>query len=220
MVKIGDFVMCILRAALIAVMLAGASFATAGPARAQDWLESLTQSFATGKKYWESKVKKFPGNGSYFQLVRDQRSIKGHSVMFWRFAEERARERRHDGRQGRLAIIDSPELYSWLIEQWDFSRIPYWGEGTWIGLRYWCDYRKLMWADGSILEFDDFAAWDTPWYRDDGIRCGVQDLDYMGVYIYKDSNRWRATGEQKGWSFYLVEYPPPPQGNGDRQAQE
>ncbi len=200
--------MCMLRATLVAVIFSGLSLAAAAPAQAQDWLEPLTQSLRAGEKQWESEPRLFPGNGSYFQLVRDNRRLGGHSVMFWDVAAQRAREKRFQERQGRLAKITSPDLYDWIRMEFDLRQMP--GEGaTWIGLRYWCKYRKLMWADGSVVETDGYGAWDTPWFREDGIRCSTTDIDFMGVYIKPDTNRWRATGEKKGYSYYLVEYPAP-----------
>ncbi|WP_281300077.1 MULTISPECIES: C-type lectin domain-containing protein [unclassified Iodidimonas] len=177
------------------------------PVEAQEWKQSLDASIRAGKDYWEATPVQSPLTGHYYQLVRDQRNLDGHNVSFWKRANNTARSMTFRGRNGRLAVIDSPELYDWILEQWDVGSIQYDGD-TWIGLRYWCNFRKLTWSDGSTHPFGAFGPWDAQWYRNGDIRCGVNAMDYMPVYISKNTRRWKAAGQMKGYAYFLVEYPP------------
>lgn len=157
-----------------------------------------------------SKPISYPGNGHYYQLFEDFRFDE--SGLSWADARDSAASMTGpEGRRGRLVIIDNAELYSWILQTFDLKNRYYQG-ATWIGLRYWCAFRKLTLSDGSDYSPKAFAAWDTPWYRQDGINCDIQGdkLPYMGVYIAGDSTqRWRATGYRKHMRFYIVEYPAP-----------
>jgi hypothetical protein len=52
-----------------------------------------------------------------------------------------------------------------------------------------------------------FSFWGIPWNRSD-IRCGVNNLPYMSIYIHGETNFWQAAGYLKRFPHYLVEYPP------------
>lgn len=185
---------------LLILPLAGAlAQETAGSNAGKDVLES--------KRLIElSKPVLYPGNGHYYQLFEDFRFDE--SGLSWTDARDSAAGMTGpEGRRGRLVIIDNAELYSWILQTFDLKNLYYQG-ATWIGLRYWCAFRKLTLSDGSEYSPKAFAAWDTPWYRQDGIRCETQDsVPFMGVYIAGDSTqRWRATGYRKHMRFYIVEY--------------
>jgi hypothetical protein len=111
----------------------------------------------------------------------------------------------YKGRRGRLAIVDNGALYGWILEK--FELVSRSTEKTWIGLRYMCGSRALMWANGKEHPHSAFSFWDYPWYRVDGIRCGKSKVPWMGVYISGETSRWRAAGDKKIYSRYLVEYP-------------
>lgn len=153
----------------------------------------------------------YPGNGSYFQLIEDTR--RGPNGVTWQNARDFAAARTDvPGRRSRLAIINDAELYSWILQTFDLRSLSYQG-ATWIGFRHWCAFRKLTDSEGKDYASGAFAAWDEPWYRNDGIRCetiGARSMPYMGVYIAGNTTqRWQATGLAKAFPFYLVEYPPP-----------
>lgn len=133
---------------------------------------------------------------AYFRLYK--------STKPWGEAEKFATQSIYKGRQGRLAIIDTPEKHRWVVETFDFSKRDY-ANIIWIGLRYWCSFRKLMWVDGELLEPGDFSVWSAQWYRTN-VRCGKVDIDYMGVY-YTAKNRWQAAGQPKWGDHFLVEFP-------------
>jgi hypothetical protein len=141
---------------------------------------------------------------TYFQLLSDVVDKTGTGK--WAYAVEKARRASFKGREGRLARIDNAELHQWVVETFDFADLTG-NYGIWIGLRYWCGVRMLTWTDGDEHKPAAFAPWDRPWYGGD-IRCGRNNIPYMGVYYTQQSQRWQAIGWQKRFRFYLVEYPP------------
>jgi len=186
--------------------------ATAGIALGQSGvnLENLRQALQAGKEFWKSEPILNENTGSYYQFVYDAGGGGRTNGVRWEKAFVKAQQMTLRDREGRLAKVDSQELYKWILRRWDLRGLGYGGR-TWIGLRYWCPYRQLTWTSGEDHSFDAFGAWDTPWYRPDGIRCSTgANLPYMGVYIEGATGRWRATGYKKVFPYYLVEYPPPP----------
>ena len=133
---------------------------------------------------------------AYFRLFEAKQT--------WQKAREIAHQTKYHGRQGRLAIIDTPEKHQFVLETFDFGRRNY-ANIIWIGLRYWCSFRALMWVNGNELKQGGFSVWTSPWYRSD-VRCGQANIDYMGVY-YNAQNRWQAAGQRKLGDHFLVEYP-------------
>ena len=79
-----------------------------------------------------------PETKSYFELRVDLPKPPD-----WNTAVRYARTRRYKGVRGRLAIIKDVQTHSFL--QANFDTV---GE-TWIGLRYFCSFRKLVWVDGT-----------------------------------------------------------------------
>ena len=141
---------------------------------------------------------------TYFQLASDVVDKTGTGK--WAYALEKARRAEYEGRQGRLAKVDSAELHQWVIETFEFSDLlANWG--VWIGLRYWCGVRMLTWSTGEEHKPSDFSAWDTPWYGGK-IRCGRNEIPYMGVFYTQNTNRWKAMGYMKRFRYYLIEFPP------------
>ncbi|WP_201239913.1 C-type lectin domain-containing protein [Rhodothalassium salexigens] len=153
---------------------------------------------------WRSKPVRHPESGSYFQFVRDLRP-NGQGVE-WRQAATSAQAERYLDRPGRLAVIQSRAQYQWLMSRFP----PNESSKIWIGLRYFCANRRLVWASGQTHDASGFSAWDRPWHRAGSERCGTQpQLPYMGVYIDPASHRWRATGYRKRFRHYIIEYPAP-----------
>ncbi|RMD88476.1 MAG: hypothetical protein D6807_05655 [Alphaproteobacteria bacterium] len=157
----------------------------------------------------------YPGNGSYFLLVED--FTGSNNGVDWPEARVAAAKRQFKGRQGRLAVIDSPELYEWILATFDLGQYAHEGR-TWIGLRYWCRFRQLTLANGEVYPDTGFTAWDRPWSRPGGQTCTSNaKLPYMSVYIEGTTGRWRATGYRKRFPFYLVEFPAP-EGSTEKKA--
>ena len=159
----------------------------------------------------------YSGNKSYFLLVEDF-STGHHEGVEWGEARAHAAKRRFRGRRGRLAVIDSADLYQWILTTFNLGQ--YFHEGrTWIGLRYWCKYRQLALASGEAYPVNGFTAWDQPWERPGGTTCSsYAKLPFMGVYIEGATGRWRATGHRKRFPYYLVEFPAPQKADSDDAA--
>lgn len=157
---------------------------------------------------WRSEPVYNPDTESYYQMVQETKVSKGGPT--WAQAQERAESWQYKGRQGRLAIIDSPQLYDWIRTEFILNnKRPHKGVGyshTWIGLRYWCSVRELIWVDGSEHPHDSYAPWNTPWHHG-GFTCTTNDLTYMGVFLSGETDLWLAVGSKKRWRSYVVEYP-------------
>jgi|SRR5215468_10164275 len=146
-----------------------------------------------------------PVSKSYFQLFSDN-TYPGT----WVAAKQRAEAHRFRGVKGRLAVVDSPEIDRFIISRFGFKH------ETWIGLRYWCSFRKLQWINGEAFSPADrrkYTNWHAKWYRSDETICGTGTLtshdDYMPVYYLSIAGaaRWQAVGDKKWFKYYLVEYP-------------
>ena len=81
---------------------------------------------------------------------------------------------------------------------------------TWIGLRYFCSFRKSLWVTGEVAKSQDFQNWDARWYRNEKITCDAQrgSMQYMPVYYTASQSgfRWQASGPAKKFYSYFVEY--------------
>lgn len=142
--------------------------------------------------------------GSYFELARvtaaeRARSGRDAKVIDWSFAARLAANRTYDGRRGRLAVIDSPQIHDFVR-----SRLRP-DKHAWFGLRYWCRHRVLQWTSGKIHPFTGFGAWMRNWNGGHGCK---QDV-YLPVAYTPVSRgfRWIAKGEKKEFTSFLVEYP-------------
>lgn len=140
----------------------------------------------------------YSASDTYFELVYTGGAIDANRLN-WRTAAERAAKMSHRGREGRLAVVDTPEKHQFIREHFQW-RLP-----TWIGLRYWCSSRMMMWVNGVIHEHSGFQNWAIPWHRTH-IRCGKNNIPYMPVY-YTEAAQWQASGSAKKFRSLLVEYP-------------
>ena len=149
-----------------------------------------------------------PRSKSYFELRND---LAGNGSS-WIQAKRVAESLRYKGERGRLAVVDSPQVHQFLVENFDLK------EETWIGLRFWCKYRQLQWVNGKVHRRDAFNHWDSRWYRYQGAAdpnlgwcrtAGTVAAGFMPVYYLprKKGYRWQAVGADKGFRSYLVEYP-------------
>ena len=145
-----------------------------------------------------------PLTQSYFELRDDNLPPDA----YWWTADKRARAARFKGVQGRLAVIRSPEVHQFLEENGLIR------DYTWIGLRYFCYSRKLLWSSGDRHRNSDFNNWARPWYNSSVTTCGNEGTSSeingsMGVFYIGTSAgfRWRAAGYEKFFVNYLIEYP-------------
>lgn len=146
-------------------------------------------------------------SGSYFELFHDQQ-VFGRGGDFgstWERARKFARTRFHKGRRGQLATIRTQEVHKFITENFNI-RI-----NTWIGLRYFCANRSLMWVNGErINRATDFVAWHRQWRRGGaaGLSCSGGGNAYLPVYYTAlGTPLWQASGPGKGFSALLIEYP-------------
>ena len=145
-----------------------------------------------------------PRTGSYFELRVSKRV---HN--YWHLAVNDAASLTYKGRQGRLAVIKDPETLDFIRENFRFN------EETWIGLRFYCKFRKLVSVTGETHPLRN-QMWAPSWHRGENCRTQSQ-WAYMPILLSMDGRSeaaWQATGPSKVFKSYLVEYPaPPPQVN-------
>lgn len=145
-----------------------------------------------------------PASKSYFELVKltHAEAPKHYTpAMNWAEAQAYASKRVFKGVPGRLAIIGSADTHSFIL----INLRP--SDYTWIGLRYFCNQRKLEWSNGQVFRTNAFKAWDTAWDQSAGVAC--KERGYMPVAYTSAKNgfRWVAKGGMKAYSDLLIEYP-------------
>lgn len=146
-----------------------------------------------------------PRTKSYFEMADGAHGlVRGtgvdHEGPNWREAYGFAQARSYKGVRGRLALVKDFETHEFLLGT--FKPTTY----VWIGLRYWCQARRLEWSDGKMLAPGSFQAWDKRW--DDSNACkGAGPKDYMPVaYSPPPDFRWIGKGANKRFYYFFVEY--------------
>lgn len=139
-----------------------------------------------------------PGSKRYFAMMA---SDPQHTT--WDNVYQQARGLYYKGVQGRLAIVDSIEVHEFLLMHWPLKYF----EDAWIGMRYLCHARKLIWSDGKVYQRNGFEAWDKNW-KQDVYFCGdVNDPNDWAPIAYSPQFTWIAKGRHKGYRWYFIEYP-------------
>jgi hypothetical protein len=149
-----------------------------------------------------------PASKSYFELVKvtsQQAPGSASPALPFDKAVHAATGRSFHNTPGRLAIIRSQDTHMFIMQ----NLRP--NEDTWIGLRYLCKTRTLMWANGQPLKKGEFTAWHAQWDQSGIAGCanGGGETDWMGI-AYTPAGagfRWIAKGGKKIYVAYLVEYP-------------
>ena len=141
-----------------------------------------------------------PHTKSYFELRKDNQ--KG----YWVDANNKAKTLSYKGVRGRLAVVEGQDTHSFLQRHFKLD------VETWIGLQYWCSFRKLLWVTGEVHDRSAFSPWAANWNRPGIAACedaGTRVSGFMPVYYLPHSQgfRWQAVGSAKGFDRYLVEYP-------------
>lgn len=138
-----------------------------------------------------------PHTKSYFELRVDL-----PKPPTWQTAARYARTKKFKGVRGRLAQIKDLKTHSFLQANFEIR------EEAWIGLRYYCSFRKLVWTDGEEHPRRGFKMWAKRWHRTN-IRCGAASIPYMPLYYlpFNKGFRWQASGPEKYFVSYFVEYP-------------
>jgi hypothetical protein len=141
---------------------------------------------------------------SYFQLYRH---IKRGANYRWPAANIQAQRHHYKGQPGRLAIVKDPKTLEFIREKFSLTK------ATWIGVRFYCKFRKLMWVDGVVQSPAASGMWHSQWYRNKNSHCdrGLQNK-YMPLYLTGSGEGgvyWQASGPGKAHYFYLVEFQVP-----------
>jgi hypothetical protein len=157
-------------------------------------------------------------NDTYYQLVSVRKfwpnRYKNDSVR-WYQANSLAFAMSFQGRRGRLAIVPNREVYEFLR---DTFRID---AEAWIGLRYWCNYKKFTWLNGETHKLSNFQIWGAPWniggshrYESSPLVCSPS-VQYWPVHYWRTEYgfNWNANGDKKEMPLFFVEYPPAPAGD-------
>ena len=156
-------------------------------------------------------------NDTYYQLI----SVKKHwpnryvrDSVNWGQANGLAFGMTFQGRKGRLAIVESLQVHEFLRDTFRIDR------EAWIGLRYWCNYKKFTWVNGDTHKLSNFQIWGSPWnvgganrYEDPPLVCSTK-VHYWPVHYWRTEYgfNWNANGEKKAYPLFFVEYPPVPTG--------
>ncbi len=147
-----------------------------------------------------------PHTNSYFELRVD--NGRNHKKPHWKTAYSRAARLSYQGRRGRLAIVNDTKTLEFIRKKFEFR------EEAWIGLRFYCKVRKLIWVNGQPEPLHNRRLWHAQWYRNPLIKCGkLTTGHYMPVYLTSEASGqayWQASGPSKFFVSYLVEYPAPP----------
>lgn len=144
-----------------------------------------------------------PATNSYFQLFEHPGAQTSHFYT-WASANGRAATKVYKGKRGRLAVIRDPK-------DLEFVRANFSLPGaTWIGLRFYCKYRKLLWSDGKMQGPKAQGMWHPKSWHRTAVRCASRG--YMPIYLSGNDSAgiyWQASGPAKGFQTFLVEFPAP-----------
>jgi len=161
-----------------------------------------------------------PETKTYFELfnpsVKKSGAARASATAAWRFtweeAEAFAKSRSHNGVRGRLAVVETAETHEFLARRFDL------GEPAWIGLRYWCAFRKLQWVTGEIHPLTGFRRWARPWnlIGDDprakprtAVCNDMRRDSYLPVHYWPTGKgfEWNANSRGQKLSTMFIEYP-------------
>jgi hypothetical protein len=158
-----------------------------------------------------------PGSKSYFELYSPdatdpkKRPVPLSGGIDWIRAAKMAQKKSMKGVRGRLATVNTSQIHEFLPKTFD-SAGP-----VWIGLRYWCRYRKLQWITGSIHPRGGFQKWGRIWNEtavaptDPPKRAGCPNhkTHTLGVHYWSVDQGffWNSNGRFKQFNALFIEYP-------------
>jgi len=154
-----------------------------------------------------------PETKSYFAYVNLIPGVYGftRSTVFYRTAQAIVGRLTFKGVHGRLAVVKSESVNDFLYRTFR-PRLE-----AWIGLRYDCINRKLVWSDGTFFKPGDYSNFDAfnwaPGNSVDNMFCGKRSAEkvfrYVNVwYPPRPGNfTWVLKGAMKEGNFAFVEYP-------------
>lgn len=138
----------------------------------------------------------------YFALEHAQ--LGPQYLTMWNSVAEQAQRQVYKGVRGRLAIVDSLEVHSFLLRTFR----PNHYQSIWIGLRYLCNAKKLEWSDGRLMNPGSFQVWDKEWNQD-VYTCNKKSdpNDWAPVAYTGEMHSWVVKGNTKGYPWYFIEFP-------------
>lgn len=139
-----------------------------------------------------------PETKSYYELRTDLPKPPN-----WGTALKYAATKRFNGVRGQLAVVKDLATHSFLKANFTVY------EEAWIGLRFYCGFRKLVWINGDEHARSDFKVWARRWNRSKVTCRSEKRLKYMPVYYTPNDAgfRWQASGPEKYFVSYFVQYP-------------
>jgi hypothetical protein len=174
-----------------AIVAAGAMFPISRPVFAQEQKATITTRGKPVAPIYNPHTK------SYFELRIDLPRPPN-----WTTAVRYARTKFFKQTRGRLAVVKDIDTHSFLRANFQLH------EEAWIGLRYYCSFRKLVWADGTEHPRSKFKIWAKKRYRTN-VNCRRQPgLGFMPIYYLPNAKgyKWQASGPEKYFPSYFVEY--------------
>lgn len=178
-------------------------FASAGLFVAIFFVLGTLSGSAVGQQKAPAGSRAVPGKPVYNEATKSYFELRVDlpPPYYWGTAVKYARTKRYKGVRGRLAVVRDLETHSFLQANFDVR------EEVWIGLRYYCSFRKLVWSDGTEQPRSKFKMWARKWHRTK-IRCGKTRIQFMPIYYLPSQQgfRWQAAGPSKQFASYLVEY--------------
>lgn len=158
-----------------------------------------------------------PITGSYFQVFE----FYGRPPHTWRHATRMVKGYRHNGREGRLAFVQTGATHFFLVLNFEMLR----QKKMWIGLSAECNKQAdLKWLDETLLGDGSFRAWSP--IAQKGIREGCARLEGTGkrLPVYYDPTefgvRWEIGSETYNITHMMVEFPVPPEEDEAESSEE
>jgi hypothetical protein len=152
-----------------------------------------------------------PGTKSYFEYVINigGKEYGGSRGVGWEQAKSYAETKTFHGVRGRLAVIKNKEANDFIVKHFKPE------DGTWIGLRYFCDLHALQWVTGEIWPLTAYANWGRPWNVEGTKSTNVvrssclKFAPWMGVHYWgaETGYKWNANGTGKYFEYMIIEYP-------------
>lgn len=166
---------------------------------------------AEGVKY--NQLVYNPETKSYFELHRPKGQVTAAGIV-WPEASKIAAGENYGGVRGRLAVVKTAATDRFLRETFNSST------AAWIGLRYWCGFKKLQWVTGEIHALNKFQRWAATWNikgRNRALssmraecpaRAGRTSY-FLGIHYWnlESGFKWNANSLNTGLNALFIEYP-------------
>lgn len=154
-----------------------------------------------------------PETKSYFELHRPKGQVAKVGIA-WPEASKIAAGKNYRGVRGRLAVVKTAATDKFLRETFKSST------AAWIGLRYWCGFKRLQWITGEIHGLNKFQRWGTTWNikgRNRALSSMLAECParaggtpyFLGIHYWnlKSGFNWNANSLNTGLNALFIEYP-------------